>query len=280
MQEILLKHPIDLAATLNSGQAFHWSPNTTGFLGLVGTTPAYVEQRDPLNIAIESSDGDAVARYLALDHDMAQIVKAFPKRDKPLRAAMDHAPGLRILRQPRWECLATFITSSLKQVAHIRQISLKLRATFGSSVRFKGLTLHTYPTPKAICDAGEKALRNCGLGYRAAFLHRTATSICNGEIDLEAIAGRDDSAARSALCQLHGVGEKIADCVLLFGYQRYAAFPVDVWIERVLRKLYFDDSEKVHARAIREFARSHFGTYGGYAQQFLFHYARTTGLKD
>ena len=281
MQEIPLEHPIDLAATLNSGQAFHWTPEGRGFAGTVGPNAAYVEQRDPLTVGIDSSSVDAVCRYLALDHDLARIFSAFPKRDKPLRLAMDFAPGLRILRQPHWECLATFITSSLKQVAHIRQISLRLRETFGTPVDSVGSTrLHAYPTPEALANAGEKALRDCGLGYRAAFLHRTATAIRDGALDLRAVATLDDVAARKALCQLYGVGEKIADCVLLFAYERHASFPVDVWIERVLRQLYFGGAPEITPRAIREFARSHFGPYGGYAQQFLFHYARVTGLKE
>jgi N-glycosylase/DNA lyase len=278
--EIPVNRPIDLAATLDSGQVFHWSPNGDGFIGTVGEVPAYVAQADPLVIRIDSPDVEAAARYLALDHNMSQIVKSFPKLDKPLGKAINYAPGLRLLRQPRWECLATFITSSLKQVAHIRQISLRLRESFGEPIEFKGETLHSYPCPQAIVDAGEKALRACGLGYRAAFLHRTAKSICDGEIDLEAIAEMDDASAREALCQFHGVGEKIADCVLLFAYERHRCFPIDVWIERVLRKLYFENSDEVTAREIREFGRTRFGKHGGYAQQFLFHYARKTGLKD
>ena len=114
MQEIPLKHPIDLAATLHSGQAFHWSRKGNGFVGTVETKPAYVEQNDPFVVRIDSPDNDAVARYLALDHDIARIVKTFPNGDEPLRHAMNYVPGLRILRQPYWECVATFITSSLK----------------------------------------------------------------------------------------------------------------------------------------------------------------------
>ena len=135
----------------------------------------------------------------------------------------------------------------------------------------------TYPTPEALARAGETALRECGLGYRAAFLHRTASDLWEGRFDLEKVAELSDDDARAALCTLHGVGEKIANCALLFGWQRLAAFPVDVWVERVLRQLYFANDPEIKPRVLRDFARTHFGPAGGYAQQFLFHHARMSG---
>lgn len=276
---ITLEQAFDLAATLNSGQAFHWTEEADGFVGLVGDAPVELRQPEPSKIEIFSPQPKAVESYLGLDHPLDKIVASFPKRDAPLRAAMAYCDGLRILRQPRWECLATFITSSLKQVPHIRAISLKLRERFGNRVSHLSHTLYTYPTPEVLAEAGEEALRSCGLGYRAKSVHRAAVAISDGTFDLAAPDEMDDDEAREYLVQLYGVGDKIANCVLLFAYERLASFPVDVWVERVVRELYFDGSPDPSPREIAEFAENHFGPYRGYAQQFLFHYARTSDAK-
>jgi N-glycosylase/DNA lyase len=140
--------------------------------------------------------------------------------------------------------------------------------------------LYTYPTPAALAAAGEEALRACGLGYRAAFLHRTAAAVARGEVDLAALSSLSDHDARAALMRCHGVGAKIANCVLLFACERLAAFPIDVWIERVLHQFYFAKKRNVTTARIEKFANTHFGPYAGYAQQFLFHLARMTKLRD
>jgi N-glycosylase/DNA lyase len=271
--------PFDLAATLQSGQVFHWHNHQGGWAGLIGDEPVWIHQPSPDTLKVTPGSRKLVSHYLGLDHDLTAITATFPAKDAPLKQAMTWCPGLRILRQPPWECLATFITSSLKQVPHIRQISLTLRQRFGHRVSMPGLPDQwTYPTPAALAAAGETALRACGLGYRAAFLHRTASDIAEGRFDLDAVAALTDPDALTALCRLHGVGEKIANCALLFGWQRLAAFPVDVWVERVLRQLYFPHDPDIKAKALRHFANTHFGPAGGYAQQFLFHYARVSGL--
>lgn len=278
--DILEVKDFDLAATLDSGQAFHWHRDGAMFWGTIGDVAVALRQSDPVTLEISQGHAEIVRLYLGLDHDLDAIRRTLPKRDKPLQRALKFAPGLRIMHQPKWECLATFITSSLKQVPHIRKISLTLRERFGEPVNAGGSPLmQAYPTAQAIANAGEKALRECGLGYRAKFLHLTASKIAAGEVDLEAISALDDDGAREALCGLPGVGEKIANCVLLFAYGRLGAFPVDVWIERALRELYFvDTKEQVTSKELREFARDHFGPYRGYAQQWLFHHARTGGI--
>ncbi len=270
----------DLAATLGSGQVFHWHRAGNDFVGLIGDEVVVVSQPEPERLHLSVGDTERVSSYFALDHDFAKIRRALPKGDKHLRAALKFAPGLRILRQPRWECLASFITSSLKQVAHIRQISLKLRERFGVRIaESHGIELFAYPSPKALAQAGEKKLRECGLGYRAKFLHQTATRIADGAFDLDAVASLDDEAACAKLCELPGVGPKIAQCTLLFSYERLGVFPIDVWIERALRELYFRDAKaEPVASALREFGIRHFGPYRGYAQQWLFHHVRTGGV--
>jgi N-glycosylase/DNA lyase len=213
-----------------------------------------------------------VARYFALDHPLAEIYASFPT-DPTMAAALAYCRGMRIIRQAAWECLATFITSSMKQVAHIAQISHTLRSRYGEPAGASGR--HVYPTPECLARLSEADLRACALGYRARNLLKTARMIADGEVNLDAIRSMDDDAARAELCRLGGVGEKVANCVLLFAFERVRAFPIDVWIERVLREHYFKGKRKITATRMRDFSREYFGHYGGYAQQYLFHHARS-----
>jgi N-glycosylase/DNA lyase len=221
---------------------------------------------------------EKVRHFLALDHDMAAIGKSLSRKGPALRRAVAFAPGLRILRQPKWECLAGFITSPLKQIAHIRAISLTLREKYGERVGEgpDGRGIFSYPEAAALARAGESALRSCKLGYRAKGLAATAALVADGRADLEGWAALTTPDLRLRLLGLPGVGPKIADCVLLFAYGRLEAFPVDVWVSRAVRDGYFDGAE-MSERAIIAFAAKRFGAYAGYAQQYLFHHARLHG---
>ena len=191
-----------------------------------------------------------------------------------MNAARGFCRGLRIIRQPKWECLATFICSSMKQVAHIRQISLALRKRFGEQWRIDDHLVYTFASPWRLAQASEKELRQCKLGYRAKNLRTTARLISSGQADLEAWSTLSDAELRKQLCALPGVGPKIANCVMLFAYERLRAFPIDVWIERVLKQHYFSRRRKMTAQRLRQFSETYFGEHGGYAQQYLFHHAR------
>ena len=277
----------DLEKTLDSGQVFHWQKVGDGFVGAIGDLPVYVEQRGEF---LKVRDGEAarsprrslpgiVARYFALDHPLAEICDSFPK-DPVMNAARDFCHGLRIIRQPTWECLATFICSSMKQVAHIRQISLALRRRFGEQRRIGDLLVYTFASPRRLAQASEKELLECKLGYRAKNLRATARLVSSGQADLEAWSALSDAELRKQLCALPGVGPKIANCVMLFAYERLRAFPIDVWIERVLRQHYFSRRRKMSAQRLRQFSETYFGEHGGYAQQYLFHQARSGGRGD
>ncbi len=311
----------DLAKTLDSGQVFHWEKIGNGFGGTIGDRAVYVEQRGNI-LRVRAGEARAlpriVARYFALDHPLAQICASFPQ-DETMKAAGDFCRGLRIIRQPKWECLATFICSSMKQVAHIRQISHALRRRFGearkiglqrsiqnahagpaaarailidsASPTFVNLeqgtarstcnhTVYTFPAPTRLAKSSEKDLRECALGYRAKNLLATARLVANGDVDLEKWAALADVDLRAKLCELPGVGAKVANCVMLFAYERLRAFPIDVWIERVLRENYFPRARKLNATRLRTFTQEHFGEHGGYAQQYLFHHARMTSRKS
>jgi len=267
----------DLKLTLESGQVFNWHTHDDGFVGLIADRPARIEQRDDW-LFIEGVTPETVVHHFALDHPMAEILDSFPE-DEAMRAATAACPGLRIMRQPMWECLGTFITSSMKQVPHIRKMSAAVRELWGVGVDSPWRPLFSYPTPDKLASASEADLRACGLGFRAPNLLGTARMISEGSVKLDQLASLSDDEARAELCKLPGVGEKVANCVLLFSCERMAAVPIDVWIGRVLREKYFVRKRKVTASRLRDFADSYFGPYAGYAQQFLFHHARTTARK-
>jgi N-glycosylase/DNA lyase len=286
-------HDFDLEKTLNSGQVFHWEKRGNRFYGTIGNDAVSVRQAgDYLLVrsgkleglrpsSLEggrNGKGDLqilIERYFALDHPLKQICESFPS-DLAMNEARDFCRGLRVIRQPKWECLATFICSSMKQVAHIRQISHALRERFGKRKIIDDTPVHTFPDAARLARASENELRACALGYRAKNLRTTARLVAADKVNLDDWSQLPDDELRARLCELPGVGAKVANCVMLFAYERLRAFPIDVWIERVLREKYFARKRKPTAQRLREFAARYFGEHGGYAQQYLFHHARTT----
>jgi N-glycosylase/DNA lyase len=258
----------DLRLTLASGQVFHWSQDGDDWCGLIDSMPVRVRQNAG---SLEVAQGDAkhVARYFALDHPLDEIYATFPG-DEFSQAALVSCRGLRVIRQPRWECLATFLTSSMKQVSHIRAMSLALRGRYGT--RVEGSAVAAYPAPGKLARTSEAKLRECGLGFRAPNLRATAKAVADGRLDLEALANMETNRAREELCKLPGVGRKIANCVLLFAYERLDAVPVDVWIARVVRAMH-GDGKLTELEAV---SQAQFGRYAGYVQQYLFHHARVS----
>src|SRR5882724_7712396 len=275
--------------TLNSGQVFHWEKAGGGFAGTIADVAAYVEEEnDVLKVRFGGTPKPArethalpnwIAHYFGLDHPLSEICASFPD-DSIMNAARDFCRGLRIIRQPKWECLATFICSSMKQVAHIRQISLALRNRFGEPRHIDNHVVYTFPSAQRIARASDEELRECALGYRARNLLATARLVTSGEANLEAWSALSDVDLRARLCRLPGVGAKVANCVMLFAYGRLRSFPIDVWIERVLREKYFPRRKKIPTRGLREFSETYFGEHGGYAQQYLFHHTRMASRKS
>lgn len=262
--------PIDLAATLCSGQVFHWSQNSdSSWSGLIGNIPVRVSEAGR-RLVVEQGDPELVAHHFALDHPLDQIADAFPK-DAMSQAALAACDGMRILRQPRWECTATFITSSMKQVAHIRAMSLAIRKRFGE--RVEDSDCFAYPSFEQLAKADESSLRECGLGYRAINLLKTSRILAEGKIDLERIAKQKTPTLRKTLTTLPGVGVKVANCILLFAYERLDAVPIDTWIHRIL--LTMRGGKNGTAAELARYARRRLGPYAGYVQQYLFHHARS-----
>lgn len=271
--------PYDLDATLSSGQVFRWAPHPSGIKqhwhGPIGDywIEAYSDG-DSLFLGCQVSpvDWDWARQFFQIGVDIESMKSTFPKDDIMTRA-VKFCPDLFILKQDPWECLASFILSSNKQITQIKQMVSNLCETYGKPLyghNFK----RRFPSSNCISQLSEKQLRDLKLGYRAPMLLESSKMVENGIIDLKNIESMDDPEARAELMKLKGVGPKIADCVLLFGFNRLAAFPIDTWIQKVLIRLYFQD--KVRPRAeLERFCGSYFGQFGGYAQQFLFHWIRT-----
>lgn len=280
---------LDLSATLHCGQSFCWQREGDGWWrGWLARQPVGlrwdgetseaddVAQSGTLLAQVHRQSEAEIRDYLQLDLDLNAVVASFPRTDLDLalHEAAGHCQGLRILRQDPWETLASFICSPQKQIVQIAQINAELRRQFGQELapgRF------SFPEPEVLAAAGKEALLGCKLGYRAKNLAASSELLAEGKLDLAVPFELPTSEARDYLKQFVGVADKVADCVLLFAYNKWDAFPVDVWVERALRELYFQRKRKVTPKRVREFSRSHFGLYGGYAQQYLFHWFRTRG---
>jgi len=269
----------NLAATLTSGQAFRWREvdgheNTWENI-IAGRWIRLSVKGKTLHAqtATLQKDWQWLTDYLQLEVNLKEILAAFPKDDPHLAAARKTCRGLRLLKQDPWETLAGFICSSNKQIVQIQQIIGELCDRFGEPIH-EGW--QTFPTAERLASATEADLRDCRMGYRAKYLHATATMIAANQIDLPAIAGLDYSAALAQLQRLPGIGPKVADCILLFAYAHPQAFPLDTWIIKALRQLYFPRRNPT-PKQLRAFIQKHFAPHHGYAQQYLFHHVRTQG---
>lgn len=279
LRTILPAQDYDLESTLTSGQAFRWKAVNDGWEGVIGGR--WVRLRGvpggiDAETAVPAEDWGWLVCYLQSDLDLGRVLASFPD-DPPMRASVAACRGLRLLRQDPWECLASFILSSTKQIVQIRQIIGELCGRFGEPVTVpSGVagSVRAFPSASRLAVASEAELRSCRMGFRAPYLLEAARRVAGGELDLEELRGRDLPGARAALMELPGVGAKIADCVLLFAYGFPGAFPVDVWVQRALCELYFP-KRRPAAKRLRHFASTHFGPEAGYAQQYLFHYMRT-----
>ncbi|HEY5909622.1 MAG TPA: DNA glycosylase [Verrucomicrobiae bacterium] len=267
----------DLEATLNSGQVFRWQPADGRWVGVVGARWVRLSRVDGAVLAEAVGpvpDWGWLSNYLQAEVELERVLRSFPD-DEPMRAAVAAHRGLRLLRQDPWECLASFILSSTKQIVQIRQVVARVCARFGEPLEVPPgqAPAFAFPSPARLAEVQETELRACKMGFRAPYLRSAARKIAGGQLDLSALGGLPIEAARAGLMALPGVGRKIADCVLLFAYGMQSAFPVDVWVLRGLRELYFR-RRRATLKKLQDFGETHFGPNAGYAQQYLFHYMR------
>ena len=285
-RRVQFKDSYDLKRTIESGQAFHWLPSgesswETAWRGYyVGVNQVSSSE---LVFETNSTETDALSQvtdYFQCHIDVLSILETFPK-DPLMEKALDCCMGLRLLRQDPWLCLASFILSSTKQITQIKEIVRLMSFQLGASIPSPGIhqRVYSFPEPRDIVRAGESAVRKCKAGFRAKYIYRCAQEIESGRFDLEAVRLLSLDEARERLTSLPGVGPKIADCVLLFAYGFSRAFPIDVWVQRVLQDYYLG-GKKVSHREMRQFVDGYFGANAGFAQQYLFDYIRSLSKTD
>lgn len=289
----------DPAATFGCGQCFRWEAEPDGSGAYVGVAMGRVarvrREGGSLFVSGTAADCQNVWRgYFDLDRDYAQIRRQVGI-DGFMREAAEYGAGIRILRQDKWEALCSFIVSQRNNIPRIKKIIAELCKLFGDAIEFRGgefhhttenpdnqknpeitgnpeiaekdntTTFYTFPAASTLAGLREHDLAPLRCGYRAAYIIGAAQAVADGAIDLDALAGGNADDARAALKRLRGVGDKVADCVLLFGLHMLDAFPRDVWINRAIAERYG-----------KGFDPSVFAPYAGVAQQYIYHYVRNS----
>ena len=264
-----------LAATLASGQSFRWAAHDGWHVGFIGSSIVKVRQQGD-RLLYDSSDPalspERVRRYFSLDLNLPEILSSI-NVDMQIHQAIRQHRGLRVLRQDGWETLASFICASFNNIKRIEGMIERLCQAYGTPAALNGFRGFTFPAAETIAGVPERTLRALGLGYRAPYLRATARLVAEGRLPIEQLRRVDYDAVKSALLACDGVGDKVADCVALFGFEKYEAFPIDVWMERALR--YYFRHRRLTRKVAHDYARRHFGPWAGYAQQYLYHYIRT-----
>ena len=274
------KGPFDLGLTLGSGQTFRWQVRDGWHYGVVGRSIWKVRpaQRG-LELASSPERPEAVVpharAYFRLEDDLAGIYGRLGKDPRVAKAIRNYR-GLRLVRQDPWECLVSFMIATFSNIRRISKHIGQISERYGDKVTLDGLDMHTFPTPGQMAELREEDFRVLGLGYRSRYLSRLAESYLASGLDFAALRLASYEEAKAELLGIYGVGEKVADCVLLFSLDKLQACPVDVWVRRVLTEWYFP-GQKVTDRMLREWAASWFGQDAGYAQQYLFHQRRLQG---
>jgi N-glycosylase/DNA lyase len=283
-QPVCREHPFSpesLSETLLGGQAFRWFTyaNKT-WIGIWNAS--VVALRLTANAGLEANILTAhlsiedIQRYLGLQRH-GDWISLLPINSDPIVASLYHNwSGLVVLDQPFEEALLAFICSSNKQIPHIRAILEALALSFGPAI--PGTPFHALPSWEVLARTEESALRQCGLGYRAPYIRDCGRFLCDNANFTDSLKRLPTADARAQLMRLPGVGPKVADCVLLFGLGRPDAFPVDTWIDKILRYSY-PDLGNWNRRDLATFARIHFGPAGGLAQQWFFAQARKNGTR-
>lgn len=253
--------PLDLRQCFFCGQAFRFSAFETEYRGVVGGKAVVLLQQGDNLVIMGAALEDAPfwERYLALDEDYAAMQAALC-RNPVLRRAVAHAPGLRVLRQPFFEMLITFILSQNNHIPRITGMVERLCQTFGEE---KEIGVFLFPTPQRLAEAAPEAFAPVRAGYRVKAIQSAAQMVAQGILTEEILQALPTPEAKALLCTVYGVGPKVAECVLLFGLGRQEVAPMDVWMQRAMAR-YFPKGFPRYLKGCE-----------GIAQQYLFHYIRT-----
>ena len=255
--------------TINSGQVFLWKKFNSKWYGVNGEKTLILE--DKLDVKSKH-----IHNFFRFDDDFQKIKKQLSK-DSVAKKAINNFPGMRILRQDPFQCYISFIVSSNSNIPNIQTRLQKLSQKFGEKKMLNGREFFLFPKPEKLASASITNIAKCGLGYRTKYVKKAAVAVNEGKIDFPSLKKLDYLEARDELCQIFGIGKKVADCILLFSLDKLEAVPLDRWVLRILQK-YYSKEFQVTTKTITDKTYDelhdkivdHFGKYAGYAQQFLF----------
>ena len=260
---------VNIEDTINSGQVFLWKKFNSKWYGINGKKTLILEDK----LDVKSREIHNFFRY---DDDFQKIKKQLSK-DNMMKKAISNFPGMRILRQDPFQCYISFIVSSNSNIPNIQTRLQKLSQRFGERKMIDGMEFFLFPKPEKLANASITDIAKCGLGYRTKYVKKASIAVDKGMINFSSLKKLDYQEARDSLCQVFGIGKKVADCILLFSLDKLEAVPLDRWVLRILQK-YYSKEFQITTKTITEKTYDdlhdkivdHFGKYAGYGQQFLF----------
>ncbi len=259
----------DLIHTFECGQCFRWNIDEKGvYTGVVGNSVIAVKQSDN-NFEFDCDDELLINSYFDFEKNYTDIKNRLSLLDEVLLKAIPAGYGIRLLKQEPWETLISFIISANNNIPRIKKIIESLCLNFGKEIKYKNTKYYTFPDAETISMLTVEQLDVIKSGFRAKYIVDAAKKVTEGIVKLEDVYNMSTDDAREYLKQIKGVGNKVADCILLFSYQKYDVFPKDVWIKKVLKDLYGIDEKNFDL-----FVKEHFGDLAGFAQQYLFYYIK------
>lgn len=268
----------DIGQTLECGQCFRFvklGDNHYRLIAFGRVLEVVQTQNDMQFFPCTLSDFEDIwIDYFDLKRNYTAIKEIISDRDLVLRDAVEFAPGIRILNQDPWETLISFIISQNKQIPQIKQVVQNLSAMYGSKIEGSGE--FSFPTVEQLQRADVAGIMACKAGFRAKYIMDAVEKVSSGAVCVNRDNSIQTTELKESLLNIKGVGTKVSDCVLLFGFSRYEYFPTDVWVKRIMEHFYFGGNE-TGIDAIHQLAKERFGEYAGFAQQYLFNYARSFG---
>ncbi len=283
-QKYIIKNcnTFELKDIFECGQCFRFNKQEDeSYTGVVGNNVINVKKIDnEIHIKSVGQDNleELVVNYFDLNRNYEQIKDKLSKIDENMQKSISYGKGIRILNQDLWETIISFIISANNNIPRIKGIIDRMSERYGKKIIFEGKEYYTFPTIDELSKASVEDLRALGLGFRDVRVYETTKIIKNKEVDLEQLKNEKDfNKVRNTLITLPGVGPKVADCILLFStLKRWEAFPIDVWVRRVMNELYIKnpDETKVKKEEIEKIAYEKFGNLAGIAQQYLFYWKR------
>ena len=267
----------ELAHIFECGQCFRWRKENDGsYTGVTKYGVMNIKKEDNKVIVdgnfvnAETIKAD-VFDYLDLNCDYSKIKKIIEKDDVYMQAAINYGHGIRILNQDPWEMIISYIISAANNIPRISKTIENISKKYGKKIIYKECEYYLFPTPEELSKSTVEELRSLNLGFRDKYVYNAAKVVASGEVKIADILSLDYKEAKKELKKLPGIGDKVADCILLFSMRKREAFPVDTWIKKVMKELY---GEEGSAQRLNQYATEKFGKYGGIAQQYLFYYMR------